>query len=104
MPDYRPLRSFGWASFELTCQEVFALHDRIVGRGFDVIGAPKLVPGFDNFIPFQVAGRAGEILYLNEVLNGAMPDMDLPHAAAPVDFTFIGSTSTRLGSTRGRPM
>ena len=89
VPDYRPLRSYGWASWEMTCREVFALHDRIAGKGFDVIGPPKLVPGFDNFIPFQVTGRAGEVLYLNEVLNGAMSDLDLPDAGATVDFMFI---------------
>lgn len=89
VPDYAPLRTFGWASFELTCQAVFALHDRIADQGFEVIGAPQLVPGFDNFIPFQVTGRAGEVLYLNEVLNGAMSDLDLPDAAASVDYTFI---------------
>jgi catechol 2,3-dioxygenase-like lactoylglutathione lyase family enzyme len=89
VPGYRPLRSFGWASYELTCQTVFALHDRIAGKGFEVIGAPKLVPGFDNFIPFQVTGRAGEILYLNEVLQSSMSGLDLPTAEAAVDFTFI---------------
>lgn len=89
VPDYRPLRSYGWASYEITCQKVFELHDRIAGNGFEVIGAPKLVPGFDNFIPFQVTGRAGEVLYLNEVLQSSMSGVDLPHADAPVDFTFI---------------
>lgn len=89
VPAYRPLRSFGWASYEMTCQAVFDLHARIAGQGFEVIGAPKLVPGFDNFIPFQVTGRAGEVLYLNEVLQSSMSGLDLPRAEAPVDFTFI---------------
>jgi len=89
VPGYAPLRSYGWASFEITSQAVFALHDRIAGRGFEVIGPPKLVPGFDNFIPFQVTGRAGEVLYLNEVLQGSMSGLELPKAAAAVDFTFI---------------
>jgi catechol 2,3-dioxygenase-like lactoylglutathione lyase family enzyme len=89
VPDYRPLRSYGWASFEITCQDVFALHDRIAGNGFDVVGPPKLVPGFDTFIPFQVSGRAGEVLYLNEVLKPHAGSVGLPTAAAPVDFTFI---------------
>lgn len=89
VPAYRPLRSYGWASFEITCQQVFELHERIAGQGFEVIGPPKLVPGFDNFIPFQVVGRAGEVLYLNEVLHGSMSGLELPKAEAPVDFTFI---------------
>jgi hypothetical protein len=89
VPGYRPLRSYGWASFEITAQDVFALHDEIAGQGFEVIGPPKHVPGFDNFIPFQVTGRAGEVLYLNEVLESSMSGLELPHAQAPVDFTFI---------------
>jgi len=86
---YSPLRSFGWAAFELTVKDAFALHARIDKQAFRVIGEPKLVPGFDNFIPFQVAGRAGEVLYLNTVLQGSMAGLDLPHAVAEVDHMFI---------------
>ena len=86
---YRALRSFGWAAFELTVKDAFALHARIDQTAFRVIGAPKLVPGFDNFVPFQVQGRAGEVLYLNTVLKAEMAGLDLPHAAAEVDHMFI---------------
>jgi len=86
---YRPLRSFGWAAFELTVKDAFALHERIDKAAFRVLGAPKQVPGFDTFIPFQVQGRAGEVLYLNTVLKPAMAGLDLPHAQAPVDHMFI---------------
>ncbi len=89
VPDYRALRHYGWAAFELTVRDAFALHDRISRAAFRVIGAPKLVPGFDNFIPFQVEGRAGEVLYLNTVLDGSMSGLDLPHALAEVDAIFI---------------
>ena len=41
---YRPLRSFGWAAYELTVKDAFALHARIDQTAFRVIGAPKLVP------------------------------------------------------------
>ena len=86
---YRALRSFGWAAFELTVKDAFALHARIDQAAFRVIGAPKLVPGFDTFIPFQVQGRAGEVLYLNTVLKSSMAGLDLPHAKAEVDHMFI---------------
>jgi hypothetical protein len=93
VPDYRALRHFGWAAFELTVRDAFALHARIDARldraAFKVVGEPKLVPGFDNFIPFQVEGRAGEILYLNTVLKGSMAELDLPYAEAEVDAIFI---------------
>lgn len=87
--EYVPLRSHGWAAFELTVADAFALHDRIDQAAFAVIGAPKLVPGFDTFVPFQVRGRAGEILYLNKVLKPVADDLDLPPATAEVDHMFI---------------
>ena len=86
---YVPLRSFGWAAFEHTVADCDALFADIKGSAFTVVGAPKLVPGFDNFIPFQVVGRAGEVLYLNQVLKSGMTDLDLPHTSARVDAMFI---------------
>ncbi len=89
VPGYRPLRSFGWAAFEHSVADCDALFAKMPGSGFAVIGPPKLVPGFDNFIPFQVVGRAGEVLYLNQVLKAGMSDLDLPKTAASVDQMFI---------------
>lgn len=85
---YIPLRSFGWAAFELTVADCFALHAGLPA-GFTVIGAPRHVEGFDTFIPFQVVGAAGEVLYLNQVLKAGMSGLDLPLTAAPVDHIFI---------------
>ena len=86
---YVPLRSHGLAAFEHTVADCDALFADIKGSAFTVVGAPKLVPGFDNFIPFQVVGRAGEVLYLNQVLKSGMTDLDLPHTSARVDEMFI---------------
>lgn len=87
--DYRPLQTHGWAAFEHTVADCDALHAMMPGSGFAVIGAPQRVAGFDNFIPFQVSGRNGEVLYLNQVLDAAMADLDLPHTSARVDEMFI---------------
>ncbi len=86
---YTPLRSHGWAAYEHTVANCDALYADIEHSPFTVVGAPKLVPGFDNFIPFQVVGRAGEVLYLNQVLKSGMTDLDLPHTDARVDQMFI---------------
>jgi len=86
---YVPLRTYGWAAFEHTVANCDALFADIKGSAFTVAGEPKLVPGFDNFIPFQVIGRAGEVLYLNQVLKSGMTDLDLPHTGARVDQMFI---------------
>jgi len=89
VPGHKPLYSHGWAAFEHSVVDCDALYARMKDSAFEVVGAPKLVPGFDNFIPFQVTGRAGEALYLNQVLNGAMSDLDLPNTEASVDQMFI---------------
>lgn len=86
---FRPLASLGWAAFEMSVRDAFALHARLEGGPFRVLGAPKHVPGFANFIPFQVAGRSGEVLYLNTILESRMAGLDLPAAAAEVDAMFI---------------
>ncbi|WP_426168213.1 VOC family protein [Sandarakinorhabdus sp. DWP1-3-1] len=88
-PGYRPLRSHGWAAYEHTVADCDALFAAVQDSGFTVIGAPKLVPGFDNFIPFQVTGRNGEVLYLNQVLKAGMAELDLPMTTAAVDHMFI---------------
>lgn len=104
VPEHTPLRSFGWAAFELTVRDCRALCAAIEteAHAFAVIGPPKLVPGFDNFIPFQVTGRAGEVLYLNQVLQPAMSDLDLPLASAKVDHMFIAvlAASDRAAAER----
>jgi catechol 2,3-dioxygenase-like lactoylglutathione lyase family enzyme len=87
--DYRPLQSHGWAAFEHSVADCDALHALMPGSGFTVLGAPQRVAGFDNFIPFQVAGRSGEVLYLNQVLDGTMADLDLPHTSSRVGPMFI---------------
>ncbi|MFV3076376.1 VOC family protein [Niveispirillum fermenti] len=87
-PDYKPARSFGWVAFEITVEDVFDLHKKVAGESFTVIGPPKHVEGFTNFIPMQVVGRSGEILYLNQVLK-SMSDLDLPMAQSVVDVIFI---------------
>ncbi len=89
VPGYRPLTTHGWAAYEITVANCDVLFADMPGSGFTVIGEPKLVPGFDNFIPFQVSGRGGEVLYLNQVLKGSMADLDLPQTAARVGHMFI---------------
>jgi hypothetical protein len=84
-----PMTTHGWAAFEMTVRDVHALHARLAGSQFAVIGPPGQVGDFTTFIPFQVAGRAGEVLYLNQVLTEGAGMLDLPFATADVDHIFI---------------
>lgn len=83
-----PLRTFGWAAYELTVQEVLAIPERLEGSRFRILGAPKYIPELPYFVAMQVTGAAGEVLYLNEVKMNT-PDSNLPKAASAVDKIFI---------------
>ncbi len=86
--DFKPTRSYGWAAFELTVQDVFGWPGRLRGSGFDIVGPPKALEGLPYFIPMQVTGRGREMIYLNEVAENT-PTSDLPKAASLTDHIFI---------------
>ncbi len=85
---FRPMRSYGWAAFECTVQDVFGWPARLAGSGFNVIGPPREIAGLPFFTAMQMTGRGREMIYLNEVHQN-MAATDLPKAHAPVDHIFI---------------
>jgi len=87
-PAYRPLRTYGWAALELCVQDVLAVHERLRGGPFEIIGPPRQVSGLPAIHPMQVQGPDAEIVYLTEIKSGG-PDSGLPTARAPVDTLFI---------------
>ncbi|OYY90909.1 MAG: hypothetical protein B7Y45_05675 [Sphingomonas sp. 28-66-16] len=87
-PGFVPTRTYGWAAFEITVQDVFAWPDKLAGSGFDIIGPPKEIPGLPYFVAMQMLGRGREMIYLNEVRENT-PTSDLPPAQSPVDHLFI---------------
>lgn len=86
--DFQPTRSFGWAAYEMTVQDVFGWPARLEDSGFDIVGPPKPIAGLPYFVPMQVVGRGREMVYLNEVASNT-PSSDLPRAQSPVDHIFI---------------
>ena len=86
--DFKPTRTFGWAAYELTVQDVFGWPARLKDSGFDIIGPPKALEGMPAFIPMQVTGRGREMIYLNQVSDN-MPNSDLTKAASLTDHIFI---------------
>ncbi|WP_298675149.1 VOC family protein [uncultured Sphingomonas sp.] len=92
-PDFAPTRTFGWAAFEITVKDVYALAERVKGSGFETIGPPKEIPGMPQFVPMQALGRGREMLYFNQVLSD-MPTSDLPRAGSDVDHIFITILAT----------
>jgi catechol 2,3-dioxygenase-like lactoylglutathione lyase family enzyme len=89
IPDgFKPTTTFGWASYELTVQDVMNWPAKLDGSGFNIIGMPQHIPEIPFFIAMQMLGRGREMIYLNETLM-SMPNTDLPPAHSPVDHMFI---------------
>jgi catechol 2,3-dioxygenase-like lactoylglutathione lyase family enzyme len=86
--EFRATRTYGWAAYELTVQDVFGWPDRLAGSGFEIIGPPKEIAGLPYFVPMQVIGRGREMIYLNEVRENT-PTSDLPKAHSLTDHIFI---------------
>ncbi len=86
--DFVPTRTYGWAAYEITVQDVFGWPDRLSGTGFDIVGLPKEIPGLPYFVAMQMLGRGREMIYLNEVREDT-PTSDLPRANALADHLFI---------------
>ncbi|UVO54802.1 VOC family protein [Sphingomonas sp. SUN039] len=87
-PAFVPTTTYGWAAFEITVQDVFGWPAKLAGSGFDIVGAPKEIPGLPYFVAMQMLGRGREMVYLNEVRSNT-PTSDLPPAQSPVDRLFI---------------
>jgi catechol 2,3-dioxygenase-like lactoylglutathione lyase family enzyme len=86
--NFKPTTTFGWASYEITVQDVMNWPAKLEGSGFRIIGLPKEIPEIPFFIAMQMLGRGEEMIYLNETLM-SMPNTDLPPAHSPVDHMFI---------------
>lgn len=87
-PDYRPLRTWGWAAIEICVQDTLAVNARMEVSPFQIIGPPKQLDGLPAIFPMQVRGPDGEIVYLTEIRSD-LPDYDLPRAASLIDKLFI---------------
>lgn len=87
--DYRPLRTFGWAAIEISCQDVTAVAERMARSPFEIVGPPKSIEGLPPIIrPMQVQGPDGEIVYLTEIRPAAQA-AGLPMPQAFIDRLFI---------------
>jgi len=86
--DFLPTRTFGWAAFEITVEDVFSWPSKLAETGFTIVGVPKEIPGLPYFVAMQMLGRGREMIYLNEVRSNT-PTSDLPPAQSPVDRMFI---------------
>lgn len=88
VPDYKPLRSYGWAALEICTQDTDKVNSRMEQGPFAIIGPPKLLDGMPAIYPMQVKGADQEIVYLTQIKDD-MPEYDLPRAKSLIDRLFI---------------
>jgi catechol 2,3-dioxygenase-like lactoylglutathione lyase family enzyme len=88
VPDYRPLRTYGWSTIELCVTDVLAVQEHIAKSPFEIIGPAKKNPALPTIFPMQVRGPDQEIVYLTEIL-GDLAQYDLPRAKSLIDRIFI---------------
>jgi hypothetical protein len=90
VPDYLPIRSYGWAAIEICVQDVLKVNARMLApeSPFPVIGPPTRIAGIDTISPMQVRGPEQETLYFTEILTEA-PDSGLPRPESLIDKLFI---------------
>lgn len=90
VPDYLPIRSFGWAAIEICVQDVLKVNERMLTEGspYPVIGPPTKIAGIDTIYPMQVRGPEQETLYFTEITTKA-ENSGLPKAGSLIDKVFI---------------
>jgi catechol 2,3-dioxygenase-like lactoylglutathione lyase family enzyme len=88
VPEYTPLRHYGWAAVEICNQDTLAVNARMERSPFDIIGPPKRIPGVDAIFPMQIMGGDGEIVYLTQIQSDP-PAPGLPQAQSLIDRIFI---------------
>lgn len=88
VPDYLPIRTYGWAAIELCVTDVEAVNEKMLQSPFEVIGTPKPLDGFATVKPMQVRGADLETVYLTQILQPG-PDSGLPQPQSLIDRPFI---------------
>lgn len=88
VPEYVPIRTYGWAAIELCVTDVEAVNEKMLQSPFEVIGPPKPLDGFSTVKPMQVRGSDLETVYLTEILQPG-PDTGLPQPQSLIDRPFI---------------
>lgn len=88
VPDYVPLRSYGWSAIEMAVQDVDALEAAFEKSDVRIIGrAAALAPG-SPIRAMQVVGPGGEVVYLTSH-TGDRAASNHPEITTPIDRPFI---------------
>lgn len=88
VPGFAAMRTHGWNSNEILVEDTQAVHERLKGSPFRVIGEPKGLAMNPEIVAMQALGPAGELVYLTRIPPGKSM-FNLGSAQSFVDRTFI---------------
>lgn len=94
-PAIVPLASTGWNAAEIVVADLDRVAEALADSPFRVLGPPAILDFdfTDQIRAMQVAGPAGEVLYLTEIA-GEIPGFTLPVAQSPIDRMFVAVLGT----------
>lgn len=84
--DYKTLHTYGWNSTEILVTDADAVHERLKGSPFRVVGLPRGLSSNPDIKAMQVIGPAKEVLYFTNIKD---PAMGLGQATTFIDRPFI---------------
>ena len=85
---FAPMKTWGWNSNEILVQDTYAIHERLKGSPFTIVGEPRGLSLNPEIVAMQAIGPAGELIYLTRIPEGKSL-FDLGTAQSFVDRTFI---------------
>ncbi len=84
---YRAMTTYGWNSFEIIIEDVYALNERLLKSPFEIIGGPEPIFPDSTIHAMQVIGPSEEVLYLTQETD---PEATrLPNPGSFIDRQFI---------------
>lgn len=87
-PGYRPFSVAGWSAAEVLVNDVDSLAYSLADSPFVVVGPPADLSFTDKIRACQVAGPAGEVLYLTQI-KGDIPGFSVAPADRTVAWCFV---------------
>lgn len=85
------LKTYGWTALEICVDDVNRDTKAALAAGFEMLNEPVALAGSANPLPLiaaQLAGPAGECIYITQIL-GEVPNFELPDVATESGSIFI---------------
>jgi len=88
VPNFKPMTTWGWNSFELVVDDIHAMHEKLKATSFTILGTPIPLKSSPSIFTIQVTGPANEVFYFASE-TGDRSKSSLPNPGGLVGRPFI---------------